>query len=126
MTTNTKYNFIICMDPAIIDGRLIYKKQFTMPLILPVEDEDKTKAALLNIERALENLLSKNREPNTYNEDAKQYLKAVNIITTEKVYTDMKITKPLDVITIIDRGFGDYYTQAFIKKHLEKSKIYID
>lgn len=126
MTTNTKYNFIICMDPVIVDRKLNYKKQFIIPLILPVENEDKTKAILLNIERALENLLSKNREPNTYNEDAKQYLKTVNIITTQKIFTDMKITKPLDVITIIDRGFGHYYTKAFIEKHLEKSKIYID
>lgn len=25
MTTNTKYNFIICMDPVIVDRKLNYK-----------------------------------------------------------------------------------------------------
>lgn len=81
MTTNTKYNFIICMDPVIVDGKLNYKKQFIIPLILPVENEDKTKAILINTKRALENILLADREPNTYIRCTRQYLKTVNIIT---------------------------------------------
>lgn len=125
MTTNTKYNFIICMDPVIVDGKLNYKKQFIIPLILPVENEDKTKAILINTKRALQNILLADREPNTYIRCTRQYLKTVNIITTEKVYTDMKITKPFDINIILKYDYADYHIRNFIIKNLERNGIYI-
>lgn len=125
MATNTKYNFIICMDPVIVDGKLNYKKQFIIPLILPVENEDKTKAILINTKRALENILLADREPNTYIRCTRQYLKTVNIITTEKVYTDLKITKPFDINIIIKYDYTDYHIRDFIIKNLERNGIFV-